>query len=88
MVPRPRPRGRPRGRPRPRPLVTNLTPGSDNPTRGLRKWRRCRPEVVRHHPLRLGSEEDLQRLARHIAGHAVGVVLTGGGGHGLVGMSR
>ena len=29
------------------------------------------------------EEEDLSRLARHVAGHAVGVVLTGGGGHGL-----
>ena len=33
--------------------------------------------------LRLSSEEDVERLARHVAGRAVGVVLTGGGGHGL-----
>ena len=51
--------------------------------RNLRRFRTTRPDVGRHHPLRLEAEEDLQRLARHIAGHAVGVVLTGGGGHGL-----
>ena len=51
--------------------------------RNLRRFRATRPDVGRHHPLRLEAEEDLQRLARHIAGHAVGVVLTGGGGHGL-----
>ena len=62
-------------------LVLVHAPG-EAPRRS-RMWRQCRPEVVRHHPLRLGAEEDLQRLARHIAGHAVGVVLTGGGGHGL-----
>jgi|TARA_B110000971_G_scaffold206542_1_gene229891 lysophospholipid hydrolase len=33
--------------------------------------------------LRLGADEDVRRLARHVAGRAVGVVLTGGGGHGL-----
>ena len=33
--------------------------------------------------LRLSSEQDVERLARHVAGRAVGVVLTGGGGHGL-----
>ena len=51
--------------------------------RNLARFRTKRPDVARHHPLRLEAEEDLQRLARHIAGHAVGVVLTGGGGHGL-----
>ena len=57
--------------------------GHGESPRRLRRWRECRPEVVRHHSMRLGVDDDLQRLARHIAGHAVGVVLTGGGGHGL-----
>ena len=47
------------------------------------QWRTCRPEVQRHHMLRLGSDDDVRRVARHVAGRAVGVVLTGGGGHGL-----
>ena len=51
--------------------------------RDSKRWRACRPSVARHHPLRVDEEEDLSRLARHVAGHAVGVVLTGGGGHGL-----
>jgi lysophospholipid hydrolase len=51
--------------------------------RSTAKWRASRPEVERHHMLRLSSEEDVERLARHVAGRAVGVVLTGGGGHGL-----
>uniref|UniRef100_A0A7S0NQE9 Patatin n=1 Tax=Micromonas pusilla TaxID=38833 RepID=A0A7S0NQE9_MICPS len=62
-------------------LVLVHDPGE--PPRNLRRFRATRPDVGRHHPLRLEAEEDLQRLARHIAGHAVGVVLTGGGGHGL-----
>ena len=41
------------------------------------------PRRVRHHPLRLGCWEDAKRLARHVAGRSVGVILTGGGGHGL-----
>jgi len=48
-----------------------------------RRWRASRAEVRRHHMLRLSSDADVQRLARHVAGRAVGVVLTGGGGHGL-----
>ena len=48
-----------------------------------RQWRASRAEVRRHHMLRLSSDADVQRLARHVAGRAVGVVLTGGGGHGL-----
>ena len=51
--------------------------------RSTAKWRASRPEVERHHMLRLSSEEDVERLARHVAGRAVGVILTGGGGHGL-----
>ena len=51
--------------------------------RATARWRASRPEVQRHHMLRLSSEEDVERLARHVAGRAVGVVLTGGGGHGL-----
>ena len=52
-------------------------------TTATRRWRASRPEVQRHHMLRLSSDADVQRLARHVAGRAVGVVLTGGGGHGL-----
>ena len=50
---------------------------------GLRAWRDARPDLLRHHCLRLGSREDVERLARRVAGRGVGVVLTGGGGHGL-----
>ena len=62
-------------------LVLVHAPG-EAPERS-RRWRECRPEVVRHHPLRLGCSEDAERLARHVAGRSVGVILTGGGGHGL-----
>jgi len=62
-------------------LVLVHAPG-EAPERS-RRWRDCRPEAVRHHPLRLGCGEDAKRLARHVAGRSVGVILTGGGGHGL-----
>ena len=62
-------------------LVLVHAPG-EAPERS-RRWRDCRPEAVRHHPLRLGCGEDAERLARHVAGRSVGVILTGGGGHGL-----
>ncbi len=42
-----------------------------------------RPGLTLHHHIRLGSNSDIQRLARHLAGRAVGLVLGGGGARGL-----
>jgi NTE family protein len=49
---------------------------------GTAKWLARRP-VVRHHHVRSGVPEDLGRLARILAGCAIGVSLGGGGARGL-----
>lgn len=41
-------------------------------------------DVVAHHHVRLGVGSDLDRLARRIAGRAVGLALSGGGARGYV----
>lgn len=38
---------------------------------------------TRHHLARAGSRADMERLARHVAGRAVGLVLSGGGARGF-----
>ena len=42
-----------------------------------------RPGVQRHYHVRAGNGGDLARLARFLSGHAVGLVLAGGGARGL-----
>ena len=49
---------------------------------GTAKWLAPRP-VVRHHHVRSGVREDLGRLARILAGCAMGVTLGGGGARGF-----
>lgn len=46
------------------------------------KWL-CNRALTGHHHLRLDSSADFQRLARFIAGKAVGLVLAGGGARGF-----
>ncbi|HEX8244860.1 MAG TPA: cyclic nucleotide-binding and patatin-like phospholipase domain-containing protein [Longimicrobium sp.] len=56
---------------------------------GTRRWLDGR-SVEHHHHLRWGDGEDLGRLARHLAGRAVALVLGGGGARGFahIGMYR
>jgi len=46
-------------------------------------WLSTRAHVTRHHHVRLAHEADVARLARWMAGRAVGLVLSGGGSRGL-----
>jgi NTE family protein/lysophospholipid hydrolase len=55
--------------------------GSRRP-RGTAEWLRLRP-FVGHHHVRLDRPGDLDRLARFLAGRAVGLVLGGGGARGF-----
>lgn len=50
---------------------------------GTASWLVARPNLTRHHHIRLGSGNDIGRLARWMAGKAVGLVLSGGGSRGL-----
>jgi NTE family protein len=55
---------------------------SGEPPHGCaRRWRDAFPEVKAHHHLR--DQNDLQRLARRLAGTATGLVLSGGGARGF-----
>jgi NTE family protein/lysophospholipid hydrolase len=56
---------------------------------GTRHWLKPR-HVDAHHHLRWGDADDMGRLARHLAGRAVGLVLGGGGARGFahIGMVR
>jgi predicted acylesterase/phospholipase RssA/CRP-like cAMP-binding protein len=49
----------------------------------LRPWTQARKEIERVLPLRQGSLPDAGRLARFLTGHAVGLVLGGGGARGF-----
>jgi len=57
--------------------------------RGTRRWLEPRA-LEAHHHLRWGHDDDLGRLARHLAGRAVALVLGGGGARGFahIGMLR
>jgi len=52
--------------------------------RGTAAWLDARPLCRAHHHVRMGSEVDVARMARHLSGRAVGLLLAGGGGRGLV----
>ena len=83
--------------PRPGPLETSLVEGAPDIPRqlilvhpddttmpsGTAAWLTGR-DVVAHHHVRLGVGSDLDRLARRIAGRAVGLALSGGGARGYV----
>ena len=62
-------------------LILIHEPGS-TPTQ-TQVWVKSRSVQMRHHHVRLTSRDDMSRLARHVSGHSVGVILTGGGGGGL-----
>jgi NTE family protein/lysophospholipid hydrolase len=63
-----------------RELVLVHPPGVARP-RGTAAWLAVR-EVATHHHLRRGCRSDYERLARSLAGRAVGLVLGGGGARG------
>ncbi|EIE18912.1 patatin-domain-containing protein, partial [Coccomyxa subellipsoidea C-169] len=46
-------------------------------------WITPRPLLARHHHVRLSNSKDMARVARWMAGKAVGLVLSGGGSRGL-----
>ena len=50
--------------------------------KGTAAWLQRRPAIDRVHHVRLGDPEGFKRLARFLAGRAVGVVLGGGGARG------
>lgn len=59
-------------------------PGAPPPSpRCTKKFFDYRPGLSLHHNVRLGCDADMKRLARHLAGRAVGLVLGGGGARGL-----
>jgi predicted acylesterase/phospholipase RssA/CRP-like cAMP-binding protein len=70
-------------------LVLVHPEGTHHLPSGTRAWLEPR-SVEHHHHLRWGSGEDLGRLARHLAGRAVALVLGGGGARGFahIGMYR
>lgn len=51
---------------------------------GTAAWLDARPLVKAYQHARMGSELDMARLARHLAGRSVGLLLTGSGGRGLL----
>jgi len=55
---------------------------SDRLPRYTRRWLRDR-EVDRHYHVRWDQEKDFNRLARHISGETIGLVLGGGGAKGF-----
>ena len=52
------------------------------PSRHTRNWLQLRA-FSRHHHVRLDRPADFERLARHLAGRAIGLVLGGGGARGF-----
>ncbi|MET0395623.1 MAG: cyclic nucleotide-binding domain-containing protein [Longimicrobiaceae bacterium] len=63
-------------------VLVLLHPDGDRLPSGTRRWLEER-RVDEHHHLRWTEEGDFARLARVLAGRAVGVVLGGGGARGL-----
>ncbi|HEU4557696.1 MAG TPA: cyclic nucleotide-binding and patatin-like phospholipase domain-containing protein [Longimicrobium sp.] len=70
-------------------LVLVHPEGTEEMPRGTRRWLEPR-SLEAHHHLRWGHAGDLGRLARHLAGRAVALVLGGGGARGFahIGMLR
>lgn len=62
-------------------LVLLHADGSRRPT-GTASWLDAR-EVHRHHHVRLDQDGDVERVARHLAGRSLGLVLSGGGARGF-----
>ncbi|HET7229951.1 MAG TPA: cyclic nucleotide-binding and patatin-like phospholipase domain-containing protein, partial [Longimicrobium sp.] len=70
-------------------LVLVHPEGTHKLPRGTGEWLKPR-QVETHHHLRWGDAGDLGRLARHVAGRAVALVMGGGGARGFahIGMVR
>ena len=64
-----------------RELVLVHPRGAGSPV-GTDRWIAAR-SVARHHHVRSENDDDFRRLARHLAGEAVGLVLGGGGARGF-----
>jgi NTE family protein/lysophospholipid hydrolase len=63
-------------------LVLVHPDGTRMPT-GTKRWLQARPHVEEHRHVRWTEDADFGRLARMLAGRAVGVVLGGGGARGF-----
>ena len=63
-------------------ILILLHPDAHQPPAGTHQWLAVCP-VDMHHHLRWDEEADFQRLARFVAGRAVGLALGGGGARGL-----
>ncbi len=50
---------------------------------GTKKWLDNRPALKRHHHIRFHHPNDFERLARFLAGRAMGLALSGGGARGF-----
>lgn len=66
----------------PRREIVLLHASDAAPPRGTARWLAGRT-VDRHHHVRWGRDGDIERLARFLAGRAVGLVLAGGGAPGF-----
>ena len=62
-------------------VLIHPNPAKDDPT-GTDEWLDRRPGIARVHHVRHWRPEDYERLARHLTGAAVGLVLGGGGARG------
>eukprot|EP00899_Mesostigma_viride_P014018 jgi/Mesvir1/22617/Mv14061-RA.1 len=51
--------------------------------KGTRAWLDARPGLQRHHHIKTDNGDDFARIARFLAGKAIGLVLSGGGSRGL-----
>lgn len=65
-------------------LVLVHRDGTRRPS-GTLRWLILRPEVDRHFHVRMDAhaQSDFQRVARFVGGHAIGLVLSGGGARGF-----
>ncbi len=59
-----------------------LHPNGEKRPTGTRKWLEKR-KVTMHHHVRWDSDEDFQRVARHLAGTSIGLAMGGGGARGF-----
>ncbi len=67
---------------RARTTLVFLHPDGERLPEGTRDWLASR-DVTGHFHLRMDREQDFHRLARHLAGKSVGLVLSGGGARGF-----
>ncbi|MBY6201331.1 patatin-like phospholipase family protein [Maritalea mobilis] len=60
-----------------------IHPHRSQSAKGTGRWLDSRPVFLHHHVALTGDGEDLRRLARFLAGQAIGMVLSGGGAFGV-----